>query len=113
MAVAALGGVADAAAQSIEPLLTAPAFLIVSVALPLILTVLLLPALWRDPRWRWRVLASLSGCGAVALLSFICVTRGSGPLTPIWGLVFLGTPWWVTLSLVALRQLRRREGRPS
>lgn len=111
MALAALGSVANATAQNIEPLLTAPAFAIGAVALPLILAVLLLPALWRDLRWRRRVLAALSGCGALAVLSFIGVTRGSGPLTPIWGMVFLGTPWWVTLSLLALRLLRRREGR--
>lgn len=112
MAVFALGGMTDATAQNIESLLTAPSFVIGAVVLPLILTVLLLPALWRDLRWRRRVLAALSGCGALAVLTFIAVTHGSGSLTLIWGLVFFGTPWWVTLSLLALQLLRWREGGP-
>lgn len=76
------------------------------VALPLVAVTALLPALWRDTLWRRRALVALAVCLALAVLSFVAVTRGSGPWTPIWGLIFLGTPWWAALSLLTLRIVR-------
>jgi hypothetical protein len=106
-----IGCSTGAGAQNVEPLLTAPVFVVGMLIVPLVAAMWLVAQLWRDVRWRRRVLTALASCLVFSLVSFVAVTRGSGPLTPIWGLLFLATPWWCVLAMLVLLVLRRRQNR--